>query len=152
MPTFNRDGDARKSQGSLAHSAEIAGHANWRTGPTDRSVREAANSLRRRDSTTTYRSLWPDGTVRWLGSKGRALHDADGTLLRVTGTTMDITERKEAEEALRASEERARNGSAAVADVPEIVDDLRSCVATQLVVRRETSYRSARPGESASWR
>jgi PAS domain-containing protein len=41
-------------------------------------------------------------------SKGRAHYAADGTLVRMTGTAMDITERKRVEEALRASEERFR--------------------------------------------
>jgi diguanylate cyclase (GGDEF)-like protein/PAS domain S-box-containing protein len=58
----------------------------------------------RRDSIATYRALWPDGSVRWLEEKGRGLYAADGTLVRVTGTTMDVTERTRAEEALRRSE------------------------------------------------
>jgi diguanylate cyclase (GGDEF)-like protein/PAS domain S-box-containing protein len=44
-----------------------------------------------------YRTVWPDGTVRWLENNGRAIFAADGTLLRVTGTSMDITTRKRAE-------------------------------------------------------
>ena len=62
----------------------------------------------RRDSFATHRTIWPDGSVHWLESRGRALFGPDGTLIRVTGTTMDVTVRKEAEEALRASEERFR--------------------------------------------
>ncbi|HLZ28364.1 MAG TPA: EAL domain-containing protein, partial [Chloroflexota bacterium] len=61
-----------------------------------------------RDSVTTYRVLWPDGSIHWLESNGRGLYAADGTLLRVTGTCLDITERTLAAEALRANEERFR--------------------------------------------
>jgi len=50
-----------------------------------------------RYTAATYRTVWPDGTVRWLENKGRAIYSANGTLKRVTGTTMDITARKEAE-------------------------------------------------------
>jgi PAS domain S-box-containing protein len=71
-------------------------------------VEERAAMAENRDSITTYRSMWPDGTILWLESKGRAFRAPDGTLVRMTGTTMDITDRKLAEEALRASEERFR--------------------------------------------
>ena len=42
-----------------------------------------------------------DGVVRWVAAKGRGVFDAAGTCLRVTGTAVDISLRKEAEEALR---------------------------------------------------
>ena len=63
----------------------------------------------RRDSLIVYRTVWPDGTVRWIEGRGHGEYADDGTLLRVTGTNMDITERKEAENALQANEERFRS-------------------------------------------
>ena len=49
---------------------------------------------------------WPDGTVRWALLRAEALPDASGRPVRALGVIMDITERKQAEEALRAAEAR----------------------------------------------
>jgi PAS domain S-box-containing protein len=67
-----------------------------------------ASQTEHRDSIVAYRSVWPDGSVHWLESKGRAIYAPDGTLLRGTGTCLDITARKQSEAALRESEERFR--------------------------------------------
>jgi PAS domain S-box-containing protein len=48
----------------------------------------------------------PDGTTVWIKENVRAIRDADGRLLYLQGFVSDITARKEAEAALRASEER----------------------------------------------
>jgi PAS domain S-box-containing protein len=45
------------------------------------------------DFTQQHRSLWPDGTVRWLSGAGRFLLDAKGTLVRGIGISQDVTER-----------------------------------------------------------
>jgi hypothetical protein len=47
-----------------------------------------------------HRCIWPDGSVRWLLGKGQAFFGEDGTLLKMTGVTVDITERKNQEESL----------------------------------------------------
>jgi PAS domain S-box-containing protein len=52
-----------------------------------------------------FRSLSPEGRVRWHQNLGQAQRDAAGALLTVVGIDLDITQRKEAEEALRRSEE-----------------------------------------------
>jgi len=48
--------------------------------------------------------LRPDGTIRHFLVKGRAHRDQGGKLVRVIGTTMDVTDQKIAEDALRRSE------------------------------------------------
>jgi PAS domain S-box-containing protein len=47
-----------------------------------------------------------DGETRWVHLTGMAARDPSGAVVRWTGTVRDVTERKRAEEALRASEER----------------------------------------------
>ncbi|HTU09805.1 MAG TPA: PAS domain-containing protein [Allosphingosinicella sp.] len=51
-----------------------------------------------------YRTLAPDGAGRWIAAKGRAIF-AGGEAVRFIGTVLDISDRKEAEAALRESEE-----------------------------------------------
>jgi PAS domain S-box-containing protein len=49
-----------------------------------------------------------DGVQRWIHAKGRGMFDADGRCLRVSGTAIDVTAKREIEEALRKSEEQLR--------------------------------------------
>lgn len=56
-----------------------------------------------------YRIVPPDGSVRWVAGKGTAFADESGRTVRVAGTCQDITQRKEAELALRRGEERYRS-------------------------------------------
>jgi PAS domain S-box-containing protein len=55
-----------------------------------------------------YRIVKPDGSVRWIRDRAFPVYDSQGRLYRAAGIAEDITERKQAELALRESEERFR--------------------------------------------
>jgi PAS domain S-box-containing protein len=52
------------------------------------------------------RVVWPDGTVRWIATNGKVIFDTQGQPVRMLGATVDITERKLQEEALREADRR----------------------------------------------
>ena len=55
-----------------------------------------------------YRVHQKDGEVRWLQARGRVEHDAAGHAANFHGSVVDITQRKQAEAAIRESEEYFR--------------------------------------------
>ncbi len=55
-----------------------------------------------------FRVIRQDGTICWLLSKGQVIRTQDGQPERLLGINVDISDRKQAEEVLRQSEERLR--------------------------------------------
>lgn len=72
--------------------------------PEDRETVERALAEAFNDRGTVFvehRLLLPDGTVRWISTSGRLERTADNDRLRMLGVSIDVTDRKETEEAAR---------------------------------------------------
>lgn len=95
------------------------------THPADieRLIATIDNSLR---TSTPYRIehriIQSDGRIKHINAVGRVLPDDDGRAKGMMGTVQDITERKQAEEALRANEERMRAMAEASYDALIVID------------------------------
>ena len=84
-----------------------------------------------------YRILRPDGTLRHLNALGRAETDANGNVVKLFGTAIDITERKNAEAALRQAaaeledrvSDRTAELSQAVAQLEQEIGDRKNAEA-----------------------
>jgi PAS domain S-box-containing protein len=79
--------------------------------PDDREeVRQAVNrSLSQpRDYSAEMRAIWPDGSVHWIASRGRAYFDQSGRATRMSGAAMDITRLKQTEEDLKQARAEAK--------------------------------------------
>ncbi len=63
-----------------------------------------------------HRIIWPDGEVRYLNGRGRVFHDGEGRPVRMVGSSQDITERKQVEEALLCAKEEAEAANRAKSD------------------------------------
>ena len=93
-----------------------------------------------------HRMLHKDGSVRWFLSRGSAIRAEDGTVRRIVGTKVDITELKGAEQAIRENEAKLRASneeiqylagsliSAQDAERARIARDLHDDVSQQLAV------------------
>lgn len=62
-----------------------------------------------------YRVVRPDGSVRWLSSRGQVIRDAAGGPLRLIGALLDVTDRKWADD----RRELLAEVSALMSDVPD---------------------------------
>ena len=73
----------------------------------ERVLKEATTGLDQ-DVTSDYRIVLPDGTIKHIHAIAHPVTNDSGEVVEVVGTSMDVTERRRAEKALRESEERFR--------------------------------------------
>ena len=89
--------------------------ADWesRLHPDERAQVLATVTLFQQGYTRQYRLdhrlRHQDGSYRWVSALGSGVCDEQGRMIRMTGIHLDVTERKQAEEAKRESEERYRD-------------------------------------------
>lgn len=98
----------------LAERSGTLSFDDWQNGlhPDDReyTVGVALAAVRgEKEFDIEFRVLWPDGTVLWIKGYGLVIRDEEGKPVRMLGVNYDITERKEAENAI--STERYRLAS-----------------------------------------
>jgi PAS domain S-box-containing protein len=86
-------------------------YEDWRQAvhPDDRERAEADRRravAERTELDSEFRIVRPDGETRWIASKGKVFYAGDGEPLRMLGVSLDVTERKRAEEELRNADRR----------------------------------------------
>jgi PAS domain S-box-containing protein len=69
-----------------------------------------------------YRILTRDGDVRWIDDRTLVVRDNAGKINYVEGTILDITEQKQAQQALESSEQELRTLFAAMDDLVLVID------------------------------
>jgi PAS domain S-box-containing protein len=104
-----------------------------RVHPDDRTAAEA--KLRHcmeqgGDYVNHFRTLWPDGTVRFLDALGRFERDSSGKAIRNYGAMLDVTESKQAEAVLRRLNESLEQRVAErTAEIERKANELRALAA-----------------------
>jgi PAS domain S-box-containing protein len=84
-----------------------------RVHPEDRAYRDSAVKAAietEGEYEIEYRIVLPDGTVRWIGGRGRCVHRENGKGTRLIGVTMDITAQKQTRDLFRLATEASPSG------------------------------------------
>jgi diguanylate cyclase (GGDEF)-like protein/PAS domain S-box-containing protein len=92
--------DPAAALGKTDHDVFTSEHADQASADEKRII-ETGQAL-----TLEERETWPDGRETWVRTSKAPLLDRDGAVRGTFGISMDISEKKRAEQALRASEER----------------------------------------------
>ena len=92
--------------------------------PTSRAIQHAIEHRERYD--IEYRTVAPDGRIKWIRAIGRAAYDALGNPTRFDGITQEITPLKQTREALVRSEKLAVVGRLAASISHEINNPLEA--------------------------
>jgi PAS domain S-box-containing protein len=89
-----------------------------------------------------YRIVWPDGTERIVHSQPELIRDRRGRPVRITGTIQDVTEQKQAEQAIKEGEARLRAIMDTVVDGIVAIDENGMIESANVSAGRIFGYRT----------
>ncbi|MCP4754529.1 MAG: PAS domain S-box protein, partial [Proteobacteria bacterium] len=104
----------------------------------DRAVRDGFEQGKPYD--LIFKIIRPGGEIGWMQSIAEPDIDGDGNVVKIFGTAQDITERKQAEEELRESEERFKDIAESMSDWIWEVDNEGKYVYCSGDVERSVGY------------
>jgi PAS domain S-box-containing protein len=91
------------------------------------STLEKAAAGHRKEAEGEYRVFRPDGEVRWISARGMIYYNASGKPVHIIGTTVDITDLKKAQEALRTlNEELERKVAEGIGNLEQSARSLKN--------------------------
>ena len=100
-----------------------------------------------RPYTEEFRILRPDGTIRWLAARGKFYFSPNGVAERMVGVSLDITDRKLAEDKLREYEKAVEGSEEMIAVVDR---DYRYLIANRKFLRVRNMTKEQVVGHSAA--
>lgn len=104
----------------------------------DRALAAASQALAKgSDYENEYRTIRPDGSMYWTAARGSVERDKDGKPIRMAGMCMDITRRKQTEEALRKTEKLAAAGRLAATIAHEVNNPLEAVTNLLFLAKQE---------------
>ena len=90
-----------------------------------------------------YRIVRPDGSIRWIETRGFPVRDDAGKIVRVAGVVEDITERTQAVQELRESRQRLDGIVTSAMDAIVTVDEEQRIVLSNPAAERMFGYTAA---------
>jgi PAS domain S-box-containing protein len=109
--------DPRRFQPTVANTRRLVHSDDWRI--LEQAVARMAESAKTQH--TEFRVLRPNGETRWCTGTAAPSVDATGRVVRISGVTIDVTDRQEAEERqnllAREVDHRARNALAVIQSI-----------------------------------
>ena len=106
----------------------------------EKAMRDAAEGIQPYDE--IYRFVRPDGTIRWVHARAEVTRTPNGKPIRISGTMLDITERKRAEETLKRAKEEWERTFASVPDMVAIIDGKYSILRVNEAMARRLGRKS----------